>query len=223
MSDRPHDEPTATGVDTAIAWNPPPARPGLHRRMYDWVMGWADSPHGTTALGAIAFVESSVFPVPPDVLLIALGVSRPRRAYFYALVCTLGSVIGGIFGYWIGHALWEGVDEFFFTYVPGFTREVFTRVQALYDEWGFVAVMIAGFTPIPYKVFTIASGVFGMHFAPFVLASVLSRGARFFIEGALIARYGAQMRDVLERNFNLMSIVFVVLLVGGFVVLRLVH
>ncbi len=219
MSHPPREEPS-NAVETARAWEPPPARPGLHRRLYDWVMGWADSRHGTTALGAIAFAESSFFPVPPDVLLIALGVAKPRRALFYALVCTLGSVLGGMLGYAIGHLLWEGAEGFFFRYVPGFTPEVFERVRGYYDEYGFLAVMIAGFTPIPYKVFTIASGVFGMQFWPFVLASVLSRGLRFTIEGALIARYGARMRQILERNFNLMTALFVVLLVGGFLVLR---
>jgi membrane protein YqaA with SNARE-associated domain len=214
---------TERATETATAWQPPPERPGLHRRLYDWVMGWADSPHGTAALGGIAFLESSVFPVPPDVLLIALGVAQPRRAYFFALVCTIGSVLGGMLGYAIGLGLWEAVHAVFFAWVPGFTPEAFARVQGYYDEYGFLAVMIAGFTPIPYKVFTIASGVFGMAFPAFVLASVLSRGARFFIEGALIARYGARMRDVLERNFNLMTALFVVLLVGGFLVLRLVR
>jgi membrane protein YqaA with SNARE-associated domain len=211
------------GAETATAWQPPPARPGLHRRLYDWVMGWADRPHGTAALAAIAFAESSVFPVPPDVLLIALGVARPHRAYFFAFVCTAGSVLGGMLGYLIGRLVWESLGPLFFAWVPGFTPAAFARVQGYYVEFGFVAVMIAGFTPIPYKVFTIASGVFGMAFAPFVLASALSRGVRFGIEAALIARYGARMREVLERNFNLMTVVFVVLLVGGFVVLRLVR
>jgi membrane protein YqaA with SNARE-associated domain len=209
--------------DVDIARERSAARPGLHRRLYDWVMAWADHPHAGTALFAIAFAESSCFPVPPDVLLIALGVAQPRRAYLFALVCTVGSVAGGILGWLIGWLGWEAVDTFFFAWVPGFTPEVFARVQGYYQEYGFVAVMIAGFTPIPYKVFTIASGVFAMNLPLFVLASVLSRGLRFFIEGMLIARYGARMRDVLERNFNLMTALFVGLLVGGFLVLRLVR
>lgn len=214
---------TQTGIDTAEAWQPPPPRPGLHRRLYDWVMSWADSPHGTTALGGLAFAESSFFPVPPDVLLIALGVAKPSRAYWFALVCTVGSVVGGIVGYLIGWGLWHVVADWFFAYVPGFTRETFARVQNLYNEWGFVAVMIAGFTPIPYKVFTIASGLFAMNLPLFVLASILSRGARFFIVSGLIARFGPRMREVLERNFNLMTMLFVILLVGGFLILRLVR
>jgi membrane protein YqaA with SNARE-associated domain len=199
------------------------ARPGLHRRLYDWVMGWADHPYGVGALGAIAFAESSFFPVPPDVLLIALGVAKPSRAYYFALVATVGSVVGGALGYLIGWGAWHSLAHVFFTWVPGFTPAVFARVQGYYDEFGFVAVMIAGFTPIPYKVFTIASGVFGMNLPLFMLASLLSRGLRFTIEGALITRFGPRMREVLERNFNLMTTLFVVLLVGGFVLLRLAH
>jgi membrane protein YqaA with SNARE-associated domain len=212
----------AAGVDVAEAWQPPPSA-GIHRRLYDWVMSWADTPHGVTALFAIAFVESSVFPVPPDVLLIALGVGKPSRALYFALVCTAGSVLGGMLGYAIGWLLWEGLSDVFFAWVPGFTPEVFGRVQGFYDEYGVLAVMIAGFTPIPYKVFTVTSGVFAMSFPAFVVASGLSRGARFAIEGALIARFGPRMREILERNFNLMTALFVILLVGGFVALRLVR
>lgn len=213
---------TRKGIETAKAWQPPP-KPGIHRRLYDWVMSWAESRYGSPALFGLAFAESSVFPVPPDVLLIALGVSQPRRAYFYALVCTLGSVLGGIAGYFIGWGIWHEVSHLFFAYVPGFTPDAFARVQGYYDAWGFVAVMIAGFTPIPYKIFTIASGVFAMNLPAFVLASTLSRGTRFFIEGALIARFGPRVREVLERNFNLMTTLFVVLLVGGFLILRWVR
>ncbi|HWP67352.1 MAG TPA: YqaA family protein [Candidatus Limnocylindria bacterium] len=212
----------AQGVATAQAWQPPP-RPGMHRRLYDWVTSWADSPHGTAGLAGLSFAESSFFPIPPDVLLIALGVSRPSRAFWYAFVCTAASALGGLLGYLIGWGFWHAVDDWFFTYVPGFSHEAFERVQGFYNEWGIVAVMIAGFTPIPYKVFTIASGLFGMNVPAFFFASVLSRGARFFIEASLIARFGPRMREVLERNFNLMTTLFVVLLVAGFLVLRWLH
>jgi membrane protein YqaA with SNARE-associated domain len=198
----------------------PPAR-GLHRRLYDWVMSWADSRHGTTALAGLSFAESSVFPIPPDVLLIALGIGQPRRAFRFAAVCTLGSVLGGLFGYWIGWAAWDAVSAAFFAYVPGFDRAIFDRVQGYYLEYGFLAVAIAGFTPIPFKVFTIASGVFGMNVVAFVGAATLSRGLRFFIEAGLIVRFGPRMREVIERNFNLMTLAFTVLLIGGFAVLRL--
>ncbi len=221
MSDLPSPVDDAVGV--AQSWQPPPKRPGIHRRLYDWAISWAESPYGTLALFVIAVAESSFFPIPPDVLLIALGVAQPARALYFALVCSVGSVLGGMLGYAIGWLLWESTRELFFAYVPGFTPAVFTRVSGLYEEWGFVAVMIAGFSPIPYKVFTVASGVFGMNFPAFVLASAISRSARFCIEGALIKRYGARMRDILERNFNLMTALFVILLVGGFLVIRLVR
>lgn len=198
-------------------------RPGIHRRLYDWVIGWADRPRGEAALGGLAFAESSFFPVPPDVLLIALGVGRPERAWRFALVCTMGSVLGAVLGWGIGRAAWAALGDVFFSWVPGFSPAAFARVQHLYDAWGFLAVMIAGFTPIPYKVFTIASGVFGMNLPLFLLASMLSRGARFFLVASLIVRFGAQARLVLERNFNLASVVFVVLLVGGFLAIRLLH
>jgi len=200
----------------------PPAA-GLHRRMYDWVMSWADSRHGTTALASLAFAESSFFPIPPDVLLIALGVARPKRAYTFALVCTVGSVVGGLLGYAIGAVGWEATQEVFFRWVPGFTPEVFARVQGYYDEFGFFAVLVAGFTPIPYKVFTIASGVFGMNLPAFAAASAISRGLRFFIAAALIARYGAQVRAVIERNFNTMTVVFLALVAAGFAAMRLLR
>lgn len=187
------------------------------------MMGWADSRYGTSALAALSFAESSVFPLPPDVLLIALGVAQPTRAYRFAAVCTIGSVLGGLLGYLIGWLLWDAVAVHFFTYVPGFTEEVFARVQRYYLEYGFVAVAIAGFTPIPFKVFTIASGVFGMSVPAFVAAAFVSRGLRFTIEAALITRYGARVREIIDRNFNLMTIAFVVLLVGGFALLRWAH
>lgn len=194
---------------------------GLHRQLYDWVMSWADSRHGTTALGVLSFAEASFFPVPPDVLLIALGVGSPRRAYLFALVCTVASVAGGLAGYAIGALGWEATRSLFFDYVPGFTPQVFARVQDYYTTFGFATVLIAGFTPIPFKVFTIASGVFGMNVLAFALASAISRGLRFFIEAALIARYGVQVRAVIERNFNLMTVVFVALVVAGFGAIRL--
>jgi membrane protein YqaA with SNARE-associated domain len=212
--------PMAEDVPADFTRTAPPAR-GLHRRLYDWVMSWADSRHGMTALAGLSFAESSVFPVPPDVLLIALGIGQPRRAFRFAAVCTVASVAGGLFGYLIGWVAWDAVSGVFFAYVPGFDQQIFARVQGYYLAYGFLAVAIAGFTPIPFKVFTIASGVFGMNVIAFVGAATLSRGLRFFIESALIVRFGPRMREVIERNFNLMTLLFTVLLVGGFAVLRL--
>lgn len=199
---------------------PPPQKPGVIRRLYDWVLHWADTPYGTPALGILSFAESSFFPVPPDVLLIALGIGKPKRAFFYALVCSLASVAGGVVGYLIGAGLWSLLANFFFTYIPGFTPEVFAKVEALYREWGFVAVLIAGFTPIPYKVFSIASGVLGMGLPLFALASALSRSARFFIVSAMIYFFGEPIKKVIDKYFNLLSILFVILLIGGFFAIK---
>jgi len=193
---------------------------GLVRRLYDWVLHWANTPYGTPALGVLAFAESSFFPVPPDVLLMALCLGKPRRSFAFATVCSIASVVGGIFGYWIGAAVWHQVADFFFLHVPGFSHEVFDKVSALYATYAFWAVFTAGLTPIPYKVFTIAAGVFQIDFPLFVLASVVSRSARFFAIALLIRKFGAPIRDFIDRYFNLLSIAFVVLLAGGFAVVR---
>ncbi len=198
----------------------PPPKPGVIRRLYDWVLHWADTPYGTPALGILSFAESSFFPVPPDVLLIALGIGKPKRAFFYALVCSLASVAGGVVGYLIGAGLWSLLANFFFTYIPGFTPEVFAKVEALYREWGFVVVLIAGFTPIPYKVFSIASGVLGMGLPLFAATSALSRSARFFIVSAMIYFFGEPIKKVIDKYFNLLSILFVILLIGGFFAIK---
>jgi membrane protein YqaA with SNARE-associated domain len=194
----------------------------LFRRLYDWVMHWADTPYGTPALGILAFAESSFFPVPPDPLLMALALSKPKRALFYAAVCSACSVVGGMFGYLIGYGAWNVVSDFFFNYLGpiGFTPENFAVVQDKYEANAFLAIFAAGFTPIPYKVFTVAAGVFSISFAPFVLASVLSRSARFFTVAGLIFFFGPSIKRVIDKYFNLLTLVFFVLLAGGFLVVK---
>ena len=192
----------------------------IFRRLYDWVLHWANTPYGAPALFLLALIESSVFPVPPDVLLIALSISLPHRAWYYATICSLGSVIGGIIGYLLGWGFWSLLAEFFFAYVPGFTPQMFARVQALYAEYDFWVVFAAAFTPIPYKVITIAAGVFLINFPVFVLASIIGRSARFFLVAGLIRRYGPGIRSFVDRYFNLLSLLFLILLLGGFPVLK---
>jgi membrane protein YqaA with SNARE-associated domain len=192
----------------------------IFRRLYDWVLHWANTPYGAPALFLLALAESSVFPVPPDVLLIALSISLPHRAWYYATICSLGSVIGGVIGYLLGWGFWSLLADFFFTYVPGFTPQLFARVQALYAEHDFWVVFAAGFTPIPYKVITIAAGVFLINFPVFVLASIIGRSARFFLVAGLIRRYGPGIRSFVDRYFNLLSLLFLILLIGGFLVLK---
>ena len=197
------------------------SRPGLHRRLYDWVLHWAYTPYALPALVLLAFAESSFFPIPPDVLLLPLCLGHPGRAFRYAFWCSVASVAGGIAGYWLGFGLWHaGLREICFEYVPGFTPGVFARVGELYDQWSFWIVFTAGFSPLPYKVFTITAGVFGINFAMFVLASVVSRSARFYIEAWLLRRFGPPIRDFVEKRLGLMALVFCVALVGGFVAIK---
>jgi membrane protein YqaA with SNARE-associated domain len=190
------------------------------RRLYDWVLHWAETPYGVPALFLLAFAESSFFPIPPDVLLLALCIAIPTRSFRFALIASCGSVLGGVVGYGIGLGLWEVVSSYFYLYVPGFNESLFARVQHLFATYDFWTVFTAGFTPIPYKVITIGAGVFEINFLVFVFASAVSRSLRFFLVAALIYRYGPATRGFIEKYFNILSILFVLLLIGGFVVIR---
>ena len=192
---------------------------GWIRRLYNWVMGWADSPYSQWALFGIAFAESSFFPIPPDILLIALGVALPLRALRYALICTLGSVTGGVFGYWIGHEFFGIIGEPIVRFYAA--ENQYLRIQELYRQYDAFAVAVAGLTPIPYKVATITAGFFEVNFGRFVLASALSRSLRFFLIGLLIRVFGAPIRSFIEKYFEILTIIFLILLVAGFAVLRL--
>nr|WP_283775500.1 VTT domain-containing protein [Desulfuromonas sp. CSMB_57] len=186
------------------------------RRLYNWVLSWAETPYGAPALFFLALAESSFFPIPPDVLLLALALSAPAGAFRFALLASLGSVIGGVCGYGIGMGFWETLGGYFFQYVPGFTEEGFLRVQELFARYDFWVVFTAGFTPIPYKVITIGAGVFDINFPVFVLASVLSRSLRFYLLATMIFLYGATIRAFIEKYFNYLTLAFMVMLVGGF-------
>ena len=190
---------------------------GKLRGLYDWVEHFAETPYGLWALFLLAFAESSFFPVPPDVLLIALAVSIPARALRYALVCSVGSVLGGMFGYLIGYQFMEfigfGILNFY-----GLTDK-YESVAELYNRYNAWVVGIAGFTPIPYKVFTISAGAFKINFLVFLLASVVSRSARFFLVAGLIYMFGEQIRTFIERYFNILAVLFVLLLVAGFILI----
>ena len=190
------------------------------RKLYDWVLHWAETPYAVPALFILAFAESSFFPVPPDVLLIALAISIPTRAFKYALVCAIGSVLGGMVGYLIGYSFMEAVGNRIIEFY-GFAQK-WSQVGELYNKWAAWAVGIAGFTPIPYKVFTIAAGAFKIDFPTFVLASAISRSARFFLVGGLIYFFGAPIRNFVDKYFDILAIVFTVLLVGGFILIKYV-
>lgn len=202
---------------------------GLIRKLYDWVLHWAHTPYGVPALFILAFAESSFFPIPPDVLLIALAVSIPSKSFKFATICTAGSVLGGMFGYFIGYELWytnsgefSGFANLFFNYIPGFTYSVFDNVKAMYNENAFLSVFTAGFTPIPYKVFTITGGVCKIDFSVFILASVISRSLRFFLVAGIIFKFGAPITKWIDKYFNKLAILFTILLIGGFIVIKIV-
>lgn len=214
---------TEGGAAEGAADNDPGARkrrPGPHRRLYDWVLHWADTPWGPSALFALSLAESSFFPIPPDPLLMALCLGRVQRALRFAAIATLASVIGGVIGYAIGAMAWPLVEGWFYAYIPGVGPESFARVQAWYDRYGFWAVFFAGLTPVPYKVFTLSSGVFSINFGIFVIASALSRGLRFFLVAGLIYRFGPKMAAFIDRYFDALAIAFAVLLVGGFILIE---
>ncbi|MFH1672925.1 MAG: VTT domain-containing protein [Pseudomonadota bacterium] len=188
------------------------------RRLYDWVLHWAETPYGTPALFLLAFCESSFFPVPPDILLIALAVAIPKKAFQYALVCSIGSLLGGCFGYLIGWEFMAAVGDAIIQFY-GF-GEKYSYVQDLYVRYDAWVVGVAGFTPIPYKVFTIAAGAFKINFIVFLVVSLISRSARFFLIGGLIHKFGAPIQRFIDRYFNPLVIAFTLLLILGFGVIK---
>lgn len=193
---------------------------GLVRRLYDWMLSWAESPWAGLAMFLFAMVESVIFPIPPDVLLLALCVGMPKKSFKYALICTAGSVVGAIVGFGLGAFAWELVDGFFIPNI--FTQDAFDKVEALYEQWNFWLVFTAGFTPLPYKLITISAGVFlGIGSFPiFILASLISRGLRFFLVAGLVWKFGAPIKKFIDKYFNLCAIAFTVLLVGGFLLIK---
>jgi len=190
----------------------------MFRRLYDWVIHWAQTPYGIWVLFFVAFAESSFFPVPPDPLLIAMAIARPKAALKFAMVCSLGSVLGGCVGYLIGWQFMASIGDRIVA-LYGLTDKV-AHIEALYSQYDAWAVGIAGFTPIPYKVFTISAGAFHINFAVFVLASAFSRSARFFLVGSLILIFGAKIQPFIDKYFNILVVVFTVLLVASFVVIK---
>ncbi len=189
------------------------------RKLYDWVLHWAETPYGSWALFLLAFCESSFFPIPPDVLLIALAVAIPKRSLRYALICSAGSVLGGCLGYLIGWQFMAGIGERIISFY-GLTEKI-AYIQGLYTAYDAWAIGIAGFTPIPYKVFTISAGAFHINFTVFVIASLVSRSARFFLVGGLIYIFGSRIQAFIDRYFDLLAVAFTVLLVAGFIVIKL--
>lgn len=191
------------------------------KKLYDWVLSWSGSRWGWLALFIIALCESCWFPIPPDILLIALCLGATQKSFRFAGITLLGSIIGAMFGYAIGHFLWitpagdpTAIANFFFENV--FSAESFDNVGAMYDKYNFWIVFTAGFTPLPYKLFTIAGGMFDINFMMFLIASTVSRGMRFFLIGWLIWRYGQPIKVFIDKYFNLLATLFTILLIGFF-------
>ncbi len=191
----------------------------LHR-FYARTLALASSPRALWWLAAIAFAESSFFPIPPDTLLIPMALARPDKAWRFAFVCTVASVIGGALGYFIGYALFDQLARPVIA-LYGYAAR-FDAYQAMYAEWGLWIILIKGVTPIPYKIVTIASGAAHFNFGVFMAASVVTRGARFFLVATLLHFYGESVREFIERRLTLVTTGIVVGIVGGFMVLRLI-
>ena len=197
----------------------------LHRRLYNWVIHFADTKHGQTALFALSFAESSFFPVPPDVLLAPLTLGAPKKWVRFATACSLASILGGILGYCIGLFFWSAISGWAFEHLGaiGITHENFTTFQNWYDRYDFWIVFLCGFTPLPYKVCTISAGVANINIFGFVIASAISRSARFFLVAGLMRWKGEAIRPFIEKYFNWLSLAFGVLLVAGFMVIKYIH
>jgi membrane protein YqaA with SNARE-associated domain len=198
-------------VETAA----PARKPSLLRRLYDWCIAAADKPYATWLMGAVSFVESSFFPVPPDVMLIPMSIARPDRAWFYATVCTVTSVAGGVLGYFIGAVLYDSVGAWLI-HLYGYGNKVEAFRQA-YAQWGTWIILIKGVTPIPYKIVTIASGFAGYNFFLFVLLSFVARGMRFYLLAFLLNRYGAQARTIIEERLGFWVTAGAIVLIAGII------
>lgn len=191
------------------------------KRLYDWMLSLGNSRWGALALFLFALAESSFFPIPPDVLLIALCLGVTSRSFRYGAICLSGSIVGAMIGYAIGFFCWQNtageytaLANWFFAHV--FSLESFLSVGELYDKYNFWIVFTAGFTPLPYKIFTITGGLFHINFAMFIFASIISRGLRFMLIAALIWKFGAPIKTFIDKYFNLLAIAFTVLLIGSF-------
>lgn len=189
------------------------------RKLYNWVLSWSGSKWGWLALFFMAIFEASWFPLPPDILLIALCIGATRKSFKFATICLLGSVIGASLAYAIGHLAWitssgepTAFAQFFYDHV--FSQATFNNVSEIYKEWDFVAVFTAGFSPLPFKIFTIAGGMCEINFPMFIIATFIARGLRFFLIAWLIWKYGAPIKSFIDKYLNLLATLLVVILVG---------
>ena len=186
----------------------------MFKRLYHWTLSLAESPHATWALAIVAFAESSFFPIPPDVILVPMALAKPRHALFYAAICTVASVLGGILGYAIGSILFESVGKWLIG-LYGYADRV-ESLRLFYAEWGWAFILVKGLTPIPFKLVTIVSGLLGYNFWLFVLLCCITRGARFFLLAGLLNWFGEPIKAALERHFAIFLGLILVAIVGGF-------
>ena len=191
----------------------------MFRGLYDWTLRLAGHRHAIRYLGVISFAESSFFPIPPDVMVVPMVLARRDQAYLIATVCTLSSVAGGMLGWAIGYFLYDTVGQWLMN-VYGMTDGI-EQFRAWYDKWGAAIILVKGLTPIPFKLVTIASGFAAFNFPLFVATALITRGARFVLIAALLKRYGAPIQDFIERRLNLIGILFLLALAGGFAVVTL--
>ncbi|MDR7037133.1 membrane protein YqaA with SNARE-associated domain [Methylobacterium sp. BE186] len=190
------------------------------RGLYEWILALAGKPSAPWALGAVAFAESSFFPVPPDAMMVPMAVSRPDRVWFYALVATVASVAGGLVGYAIGALLFDSLGQWLIR-LYGLENSAHT-FQESYAQYGHWVILLKGLTPIPYKLVTITSGFAHYSLFWFTVLSIVTRGARFFLLAGLLGRYGVQIRGVLDRHLNAVAAISVAVIVLGFVLFKLV-
>jgi membrane protein YqaA with SNARE-associated domain len=190
----------------------------MFRRLYDWTMHLARRPNAPRALAVVSFLESSVFPIPPDVMLVPMCLAHPDRAFRYAFICTVASVLGGLLGYAIGYFLIETVGAWIIDLYG--LRNAWTAFEQSYAEWGLWIILVKGLTPIPYKLVTIASGAAHFSLIVFVVASIVTRGARFYLLAALLWKYGPPIQLFIEKRLTLLSWIFLLALIGGFLVIR---
>src|SRR4249920_845732 len=188
----------------------------LLRRLYDWCLAGAHKPHAMWIMGAVSFAESSFFPVPPDVMLIPMALARPERAYVMAAWCTVTSVAGGLLGYSIGALLYDSVGAWLI-HLYGYGDKV-EAFRAAYAQYGSLIILLKGLTPIPYKIVTITSGFAGFNLPLFIVLSLITRGARFFVEAFLLNRYGARARGIIEKRLGLWTGLAALGVVIGFIV-----
>lgn len=197
------------------------AKPNIIRRLYDWVLKWSEHPQAIIVLFVLAFAEAIIFPIPVDILLLTMAMGTPHKAIRFALICTAGSVLGALAGYYLGWGLWGYLDDLFYRYIPGFSEQLFNVMATKFSENAFLATFTGGFTPIPFKVFTIAAGASAIPIVTFFFGALVSRGLRYCALALLIKWSGPTIKEWIDRYFNILTIVVTVILVGGFYLLQL--